>query len=44
MKFVADITGTKRKIADLMTRIWESVRTNQTFSIRHIYNTLIIIS
>lgn len=36
MDVVADITGTKRKIADLMTRIWESVRTNLTFSIRHI--------
>ena len=36
MDVVADITGTKRKIADLMTRIRESVRTNLTFSIRHI--------
>lgn len=36
MEVVADITGTKRKIADLMTRIWESVRTNLTFSIRHL--------
>lgn len=36
MDVVADITGTKRKIADLMTMTWESARTNLTFSIIHL--------
>lgn len=36
MDIIANITGMKKKIADLMTRIWESVKTNLTFSIRHI--------
>lgn len=36
MDIVANITGMKKKIADLMTRIWESARTNLTFSIRHL--------
>ena len=35
MDIVANITGMK-KIADLMTRTWESARTNLTFSIIHL--------
>lgn len=36
MDVVAAITGMKKNIADLMTRIWESARTNLTFSIIHL--------
>lgn len=36
MDIVANITGMKKKIADLMTRIWESARTSLTFSIIHL--------
>lgn len=36
MDIVANITGMKKKIADLMTMTWESARTNLTFSIIHL--------
>ena len=36
MDIVANITGMKKKIADLMTMTRESGRTNLTFSIIHL--------
>ena len=36
MDIVANITGMKKKIADLITRTWESASTNLTFSIIHL--------